>query len=95
MFIRFHKTEMVLNMLAEKGVSVEFLPPYSPFLNPIENMFSKWKGIVKKTCPQNEADLFNSIQNSIQTISEVDCEGYCRHMLAYIPRCISNECIVD
>ena len=33
------------------GHRVLYLPPYSPFLNPIENMFSKWKEYVRRERP--------------------------------------------
>ncbi|KII67612.1 hypothetical protein RF11_10284 [Thelohanellus kitauei] len=37
------------------------LPPYSPFLNPIEHLLSKWKNIEKATSPRSETDLFNQV----------------------------------
>lgn len=40
-----------------------FLPAYSPFLNPIENMFSKWKNITRRATPQNENELLSAISN--------------------------------
>jgi transposase len=39
--VAFHKTDVINNIVVESGYEILFLPPYSPFLNPIENMFSK------------------------------------------------------
>jgi transposase len=38
-----HKSELTLGLIAQAGVQVLFLPPYSPDLNPIEKMWSKVK----------------------------------------------------
>ena len=37
----------IMNLLQSCGVSVLFLPPYSPDMNPIENLFSKVKAYLK------------------------------------------------
>lgn len=93
--VRFHKTSEVLKTLSNRKISFEFLPPYSPFLNTIENMFSKWKDIVKRSSPQNESELMEIIAKSSSLLTSTDCEGYYRNMLRYIPRCINNELIKD
>ena len=46
--VRFHKTERILNLVAETNHSLLFLPPYSPFLNPIEELFNQIKILVRK-----------------------------------------------
>ena len=56
---RIHKTRAVLNLLKK----VTFLPPYSPFLNPIENIFSLWKRHVRGRKPNTEAELFQCISS--------------------------------
>jgi putative transposase len=47
----FHKTQTVQNLLKEYSsfVSVEFLPPYSPELNPIETNWKVTKNAVTKS----------------------------------------------
>jgi putative transposase len=47
----FHKTQTVLNLLDEYSsfISVEFLPPYSPELNPIETNWKVTKNAVTKS----------------------------------------------
>ncbi|MGL6009021.1 MAG: IS630 family transposase, partial [Culicoidibacterales bacterium] len=41
--VKFHKVASVIEEINSNGFAVKYLPPYSPFLNPIENMFSQWK----------------------------------------------------
>ena len=46
--VAFHKTNLVKTFAQNNNIRLEYIPPYSPFLNPIENMFSKWKEIVRR-----------------------------------------------
>ncbi|KII69795.1 hypothetical protein RF11_05897 [Thelohanellus kitauei] len=41
--VRFHHTENVKRYLKDRGHTIIYLPPYSPQLNSIELLFSKWK----------------------------------------------------
>ena len=43
---RIHHYSRVAELKNELGIELLYLPPYSPFLNPIENCFSKWKNTV-------------------------------------------------
>src|SRR5215211_1294480 len=43
-----HKGEKVRELIEGRGCEVLFLPPYSPDLNPIEEAFSKIKGLLRK-----------------------------------------------
>ncbi len=45
---RIHYDNGLLEYLDAFGVHVEFLPPYSPDLNPIETAFSYIKGYLKR-----------------------------------------------
>ncbi|KAG0425482.1 hypothetical protein DMUE_6027, partial [Dictyocoela muelleri] len=45
--VPFHKSLMIRNLISRSGHRIIYLPPYSPFLNPIENLFSQWKDIIK------------------------------------------------
>ena len=40
-----HKSERARELIEERGCQLLFLPPYSPDYNPIEEVFSKIKGI--------------------------------------------------
>ena len=43
-----HKGDRVRKLIEERGCELVYLPPYSPDLNPIEEAFSKMKGILRK-----------------------------------------------
>jgi transposase len=45
--VAFHKNAGVRSNIERRGNRLLLLPPYSPFLNPIENLFSKWKEIIR------------------------------------------------
>ena len=42
-----HHVEGIVDLIESTGALVEFLPPYSPDLNPIEEAFSKLKSTLK------------------------------------------------
>jgi transposase len=44
-----HKAKAVRRALRAVGAKLFFLPPYSPDLNPIEKVFAKLKGALRKT----------------------------------------------
>lgn len=72
-----------------------FLPAYSPFLNPIENCFAKWKHLVKKENVEHVDQLLNSIQSSSEKITQDDCQGYYMNMLKYLRLSQKMEPIYD
>ena len=55
----FHKRQDIKNAIREAGHTLEYLPPYSPDLNPIEHKWAQAKNIRKKErC--NVEDLFKN-----------------------------------
>jgi transposase len=44
-----HKGGRVRELVESRGCELLFLPPYSPDLNPIEEAFSKVKGLLRRT----------------------------------------------
>ncbi|KAF5337894.1 hypothetical protein D9611_014776 [Ephemerocybe angulata] len=45
---RIHQGPEIAELLEEHGVRLEYLPPYSPDLNPIEEAFSKIKAFIRR-----------------------------------------------
>ena len=89
--VKFHHCSEVRETANIHFNEIMNLPPYSPFLNPIENMFSKWNGICKRKQPKNEWELFEAIEDGATLITEFDCEDYFRNMWFYITKCLNNE----
>ena len=51
----FHKRQDTQEVLRQKGHTLEYLPPYSPDLNPIEHKWTQAKSIRRKTkCSINQ-----------------------------------------
>ena len=48
-----HKTTGVAEAIAATGASILYLPPYSPDLNPIEQVFAKLKHLMRKAQPRD------------------------------------------
>ena len=74
--VRFHKTETIIALLKAAGVSVVFLPPYSPDLSPIEKMWSKIKGFLKRLKPRTEGDFHQFLVQAIDAVTDRDLEAW-------------------
>lgn len=46
--VKFHHCVSVVELVKWSGHRLRYLTAYSPFLNPIENMFSQWKENVRR-----------------------------------------------
>jgi transposase len=93
--VPFHKVIHVNNFVASKRHRLLFLPPYSPFLNPIENLSSKCKVIIKNFRCNNQEELNTAIATAVTEISEQDCQNYYRNMFSFLCRCLRGEDIID
>lgn len=45
---RIHHGEEILELADRFGIRIEYLPPYSPDLNPIEEAFSQVKAFIRR-----------------------------------------------
>ena len=53
-----------------------FLPPYSPDLNPIEQMFAKLKALLRKAAERTVEGLQQAIGQLLDTFSKTECRNY-------------------
>lgn len=74
--MRSHHVKAVREILAEKGMSVLYLPPYSPDFNPIEKMWSKMKAILRGWKIRSLDILPAAIQKALACISPLDCSHW-------------------
>ena len=79
-----HKMGIIRDAIESEEHSVLFLPPYSPQLNPIEEVYSKWKGMVKNAASRNFLELESAIQQGFNSITPEDCNGFFIHMMSFI-----------
>ena len=76
-----HITE-VQHMLQQVGVLVQYIPPYSPDFNPIEEAFSKVKNMSKS---ENDNRFVVEVQllTSFLSTSQSDCRQWIKHCGIY------------
>ena len=56
-----HKVKGVRQAIAAAGASILYLPPYSPDLNPIEQLFAKLKALLRKLAARTRDELWQAI----------------------------------
>ncbi|KAG0438389.1 hypothetical protein DMUE_3120 [Dictyocoela muelleri] len=83
---KIHHYSEISSIISQLNSRILYLPPYSPFLNPIENVFSKWKNSVNRGEPSNENQLKSFLTTCYDFVTAEDCEGFYRKMLSYIPK---------
>ena len=71
-----HKVKGVRELIESTGAQLEYLPPYSPDLNPIEKMWSKIKAILRKLKCRSEEKLFEGIRQAFSQVSKWDALGW-------------------
>jgi transposase len=59
-----HKVAGVREAIERRGATVQYLPPYSPDLNPIELPFSPFKAYLRKFAEQTVPALCRRVQSS-------------------------------
>ena len=74
-----HKGERVRELVEGRGCELLYLPPYSPDLNPIEEAFSKIKGILRKAQARNREGLIEAMGRALDAITSQDAKGFFQH----------------
>jgi transposase len=74
-----HKTEKVRELVEGARCELLYLPPYSPDLNPIEEAFSKIKGILRKAEARTREALVEALGPALSSVTEEDARGFFEH----------------
>ena len=74
-----HKGKAVRRALRKAGAHLLFLPPYSPDLNPIEQVFAKLKTLLKKADERTVEGTWRRIGLLLDRFSATECSNYLRH----------------
>jgi transposase len=74
-----HKTEKVRELVEGSGCELLYLPPYSPDLNPIEEAFSKIKGILRKAKARTREALVEALGPALSSVTEEEARGFFEH----------------
>ncbi|OAD74016.1 hypothetical protein PHYBLDRAFT_145479 [Phycomyces blakesleeanus NRRL 1555(-)] len=81
----------VSSCIEKRGYRCIYLAPYSPFLNPIEEFWSKVKFGVKREAFDNGDKLTPKIVKSCSEVALKDCLGWIRHSVSFFERCLALE----
>lgn len=71
-----HKGKAVRQAIRKAGAHLLFLPPYSPDLNPIEQMFSKLKALLRKADERSIDATWKRIGSLLDCFSPDECTNY-------------------
>jgi transposase len=74
-----HKPKRVRELIEERGCELIYLPAYSPDLNPIEEAFSKIKGILRRAGARTKEALLEALGEALSAVSAQDARGYFEH----------------
>ena len=74
-----HKGPAVRKAIRTAGARLLFLPPYSPDLNPIEQVFAKLKLLLRKAAERTVEDTWRRIGVLLDAFPPLECAAYLRN----------------
>ena len=73
-----HKVKGVRSAIEAVGAELLYLPPYSPDLNPIEQLFAKLKALLRQAARTRDA-LWSTIGRLLDACPSAECTNYLHH----------------
>lgn len=77
--LNIHNDVEIAKLIERRGARLEFLPPYSPDLNPIEKAWSKMKSVLRRLKARTREALIEALGVALRAISKQDSIGWFRH----------------
>jgi transposase len=74
-----HKVAGIREAIEAAGATLLYLPPYSPDLNPIEQMFSKFKTFLRTAAARTLDALWEAIKSALACFSTEECAAYLKN----------------
>jgi transposase len=74
-----HKVAGVREAIEAAGATLCYLPQYSPDLNPIEQVFSKIKSLLRKAAERTVPGLERRIKAILRSIDPQECKNFFNH----------------
>lgn len=71
-----HKSPAAEAAIRARGAWLLFLPPYSPDLNPIEQVFAKLKHLLRAAEPRDVEATWRKVGELLDLFSEEECANY-------------------
>jgi transposase len=79
-----HEVAGVAEAIAARGARVLHLPPYSPDLNPIEQLFAKLKALLRSAARRTVDALWHAIGLALDAFTPAECTNYLANA-GYVP----------
>ena len=73
--LQAHKVAGVREAIEAAGARVLYLPPYSPEFNPIEQIFSKLKHLLRTAAARTVPDLWDAIREAFTRFTPDECRN--------------------
>jgi transposase len=77
--LRAHRSPAVVHAIERTGASVYNLPPYSPDLNPIEQLWSKVKNLLCGVAARTQDALLEGLNKVIEHVTPQDIKHWFEH----------------
>jgi transposase len=74
-----HKRQAVRRLIRAAGAKLFFLPPYSPDLNPIEQVFAKLKTLLRKADERTIEATWRRIGSLLDCFTPAECANYLKN----------------
>ncbi len=74
-----HKGERVKELVESTGCKLLYLPPYSPDLSPIEEAFSKIKGLLREAEARSRRALVEAMGKALDAVTARDARRFFEH----------------
>jgi transposase len=74
-----HKRKVIRRVLRAAGAKLFFLPPYSPDLNPIEQVFAKLKTLLRKADERTVEATWRRIGSLLDCFTPAECANYLKN----------------
>jgi transposase len=74
-----HKVSGIRTAIEATGASLLYLPPYSPDFNPIEQLFAKFKALLRKAAERSIESLWHRIATLLDVFPPAECANYFRN----------------
>ena len=74
-----HKVPGIRQCLEKAGMQLLYLPPYSPDFNPIEQVFSKVKALLRPMNPRSFDAICDGLKTILEKFKPAEYSNYFRH----------------
>ena len=74
-----HKGRAARRAVRQAGAHMLFLPPYSPDLNPIEQLFAKLKHLMRMAGPRTVEATWRKVGQILDLFSPAECANYLKN----------------